>query len=214
MDINVVESTYTQVQSTNSNYSNDKKEAAVKEAKDTSKDTQAAVYQKSEETQSKSTNKIYGKSSTDRAAIVEQMKAEQAKRQQDFVALVHKMMNGQGSAYAKATGNEDDIWKFLASGKFEVDAETKAQAQEDISEDGYWGVKQTSERIFDFAMALAGDDEEKMKKMQKAFEKGFGEATKAWGQNLPDISSRTRDAVNKKFDEYFESKKAPAADTE
>ena len=33
-----------------------------------------------------------------------------------------------------------------------------------FSEDGYWGVKQTSSRIFDFAMALAGDDEEKMQR--------------------------------------------------
>ena len=39
-------------------------------------------------------------------------------------------------------------------------------------ENGYWGVKQTSERIFSFAQALAGDDEEKMTKMKEAFE-GF-----------------------------------------
>lgn len=46
-------------------------------------------------------------------------------------------------------------------GDFTVDAATKAQAQKDISEDGYYGVKQTSERLFDFASALAGDDVER-----------------------------------------------------
>lgn len=39
---------------------------------------------------------------------------------------------------------------FLASGNFTVDAATKAQAQADIAEDGYWGVSQTSQRLFDF----------------------------------------------------------------
>ncbi len=37
----------------------------------------------------------------------------------------------------------------------------------------YYGVKQTSQRLFDFAAALAGDDVDKMKEMQKAMEKGF-----------------------------------------
>jgi len=220
MDINVVESTYNQVQGANSNYTGKKADNA--QAKTETKtdamenpiNSEAAVYEKSTASDNKGTGKIYSMSKTDRQALVEQMKNEQARVQQQFVDMIHKMMNGQGSAYAKATGNEDDIWKFLASGQFEVDPETKAQAQADIAEDGYWGVKQTSERIFDFAMALAGDDEKMMKKMQDAFEKGFGEATKAWGKTLPDISSRTRDAVNKKFEEYYDSKKTAAADSD
>ena len=50
------------------------------------------------------------------------------------------------------------------------------------------------------------DDEEKMTKMKEAFEKGFKEATKTWGKKLPDISQNTRDAVLKKFDDYFAGK--------
>ena len=91
--------------------------------------------------------------------------------------------------------------KFLAKGDFTVDAATKAQAQEDISENGYWGVKQTSERILDFAKALAGDDPEKLEKMRSAFEKGYKQAEKTWGGELPDISKQTFDAVMKGFDE-------------
>ena len=89
-----------------------------------------------------------------------------------------------------------------------MDAATKAQAQEDISDDGYWGVKQTSQRLFDFASALAGDDEDKMREMQKAMEKGFKQATAAWGKDLPDISNKTLDAANKLFDEYYKSKQS------
>ena len=112
------------------------------------------------------------------------------------------MMTEQATSYANAT----DMWKFLAKGDFTVDAQTKLQAQKDISEDGYYGVKQTSERLFDFASALAGDDVDKMKEMQAAMEKGFKQATKAWGQDLPDISQKTLEAANKKFEEYYASK--------
>lgn len=207
MDINAVESTYTQIQ--NSVGSNNKagKSSAGKDEK-SKVNSDAAVYEKSSDNASagESTAKqIYSRNQTDRAAIVEQMKAEMNQRQQQLVDLVRDMISKQGSAYGKAN---DDIWKFLASGKFEVDAETKAQAQADIAEDGYWGVEQTSARIFDFASALAGDDEEAMRKMQKAFEKGFKQATHAWGKELPDISSKTYDAVQKKFQDYFDSKKS------
>ena len=142
----------------------------------------------------------------DRAAIVSQMKADVDQRQKQMLDLVQKTLSGQIGTYGKA--NENDIWKTLASGNFMVDAATKAQAQKDISEDGYWGVKQTSQRLFDFASALAGDDVEQMKKMQAAMEKGFKQATKAWGRDLPSISRDTLDAANKLFDEYYKSKES------
>ena len=91
---------------------------------------------------------------------------------------------------------------MLASGNFTVDAETAAKAKEEISENGYWGVNQTSQRIFDMAVALSGGDSEKMEKMLDAFKKGFGEATKTWGKTLPDICQNTYDAVLEKFENY------------
>lgn len=206
MDINAVESTYTQIQTGNKSYKNEK--ASKDKEPQTGMASEAAVYEKSGETDKKaedSSKKIYDKKPADRAAIVSQMKQELAKRQQQLIDLVRDMVSKQGTSYANATG--DDVWKILASGDFEVSPEVQAQAKEDVSEDGYWGVNQTSERIFDFAMALAGDDEEAMKKMQSAFEKGFKEATGAWGGKLPDISSKTYDAVQKKFEDYFNSKK-------
>lgn len=133
------------------------------------------------------------------AAIVEKMKADLEARTAQMTQLVQDMLSKQGKSFATA----NDMWKFLAGGNYTVDAQTKAQAQADIAEDGYWGVKQTSERIFDFAKALAGDDTEKMKKMQEAFEKGFKQAEKTWGGALPQISQDTHAAVTKKFEDYF-----------
>ena len=161
----------------------------------------AAVYEKSSDVSAK-TYKINKMSEEERAALVEQLKADQASRQEQLVSIVQDMMTKQATAY----GNANDIWKFLASGEYTVDAETKLQAQKDIAEDGYYGVKQTSERLFAFASALAGDDVEKMQEMQKAMEKGFNLATKAWGKDLPEISQQTLDAANQLFEEYYASK--------
>lgn len=172
------------------------------------KTEQAVVYEKSSasasDTPKPSINRM---SKEDRAKLVQQLKDDAAKRQNDFTDLVMKTIGGQAKANSLATG-DDSIWKFLASGDFTVDAATKAQAQEDISENGYWGVNQTSQRLFDFASALAGDDVEKMKEMQAAMERGFKEATGAWGKDLPDISSQTLGAANKLFDDYYASKGA------
>ncbi len=166
----------------------------------------AAIYVKSaEEPEKKATYSINKMSKEDRAAIAEQLKADQAYRQQQLTDIVSKTLTGQSKSFSMATG--DEFWRMFADGKVTVDAAAKAKAQEDISEDGYWGVKQTSERLFDFASALAGDNVEMMEKMQKAMEKGFGQATKTWGKELPSISKDTFDAANKLFEDYYASKK-------
>lgn len=167
---------------------------------------QAVVYEKSADTKP-ATYSINKMSAEDRANLVQQLKADQESRQKNLLNIVSQMMTGQAKANGIAT-NDDSVWKFLASGKFTVDPATKAQAQADIAEDGYWGVKQTSQRMFDFASALAGDDVEKMKEMQAAMQKGYEKAEKTWGRELPEISKQTMSAANKLFDEYFAAREA------
>lgn len=184
-----------------------KEDAAKKSAvtKETDAKNDGVVYEKNNEasdSSKKATYSVNKMSAEDRAALVKQLKADQESRQQQLTSLVQQMMTKQATTYA----NANDIWKFLAKGDFTVDAQTKLQAQKDIAEDGYYGVQQTADRLFDFASALAGDDVDKMKKMQEAMQKGFDQATKAWGQKLPDISQKTMDAANKKFEEYYKSK--------
>lgn len=164
--------------------------------------SEAVVYEKNSETNEKATYSVNKMSKEDRAALVEQLKADQAARESSLTSLVSKMLSQQTNTYGKA----NNIWSFLASGEYTVDAATKAQAQKDISEDGYYGVKQTSQRLFDFASALAGDDVEQMKKMQAAIEKGYKQAEKVWGGKLPGISQDTMSATNKLFEDYYASK--------
>lgn len=169
------------------------------DAKKTAAEESGAVYEPSKETTTAKEAKIY-KPNTE---LVNKLKADAEARTSQMRSLVEQMISKQGSAY----GTANDIWKFLASGKYTVDAATKAQAQADIAEDGYWGVNQTSDRIIDFAKALTGGDPDQIEKMRAAFEKGFKKATGAWGKDLPDISQRTYDAVMEKFDKMAEEAK-------
>ena len=190
-----------------SDYSVTAKAAETSEKKASAETEKDAVYEKSAQESAKAPYFINKMSKEDRAALVKQLKADQESRQNSLTNLVSQMLGKQAGMYGIANG-DDSIWKIFANGNFTVDAATKAQAQEDISDDGYWGVKQTSQRLFDFASALAGDDEDKMREMQKAMEKGFKQATAAWGKDLPDISNKTLDAANKLFDEYYKSKQS------
>lgn len=201
MSVNAVNNTQT-----GSVYDNYEKSGASRseEKGSVKKEEQGVLYEKSNTAGKKATYSVNKMSSEERAALVKQLKADQASRQQQLISLVHSMLNKQTQTYANA-GN-DSIWRTLASGNFTVDAATKAQAQSDIAEDGYWGVKQTSQRLFDFASALAGDDVDKMKEMQAAMEKGFKMATKTWGGSLPGICQDTIAAANKMFDDYYASK--------
>lgn len=167
------------------------KEVKDKEAKTTkdSKDT-AVVYKKS----SSDTKKTY----TQDTNLIAKLKADAEQRTSQFKNLVEQLLTKQNKTFQTAT----DFFQALQRGEIEVDAATKAQAQEDVSEDGYWGVKHTSERILDFAKALTGGDPSKIDEMKAAFEKGFKAAEKLWGGELPEISQKTYDAVMKGFEEW------------
>ncbi len=192
---------------TMSDYSVTAKAAETSGKKDSAGTEKDAVYEKATQESTKTPYSINKMSKEDRAALVKQLKADQESRQNSLTNLVSQMLGKQAGVYGIANG-DDSIWKIFANGNFTVNEAAKAQAQEDISEDGYWGVKQTSQRLFDFASALAGDDEDKMRQMQSAMEKGFKQATSAWGRNLPDISNQTLDAANKLFEEYYKSKQS------
>ena len=189
-----------------SNYgkTNDFPEKETKTESAEKTNTDGVIYEKSEEKIDNSTYKINKMSAEDRKKIASQLQSEADQRKQQLISLVQKTLSGQVNAFGIAS--EDDIWKTLASGNFTVDQATKAQAEKDIAEDGYWGVKQTSQRLFDFASALAGDDVDKMKEMQAAMEKGFKQATKTWGRELLGICSDTINAANKLFEDYYKSK--------
>ncbi len=166
----------------------------------TSTTTSASAYSETAATYESSVSASSSSSKSGRSAIVAQLKADSQNRINQMQSLVTKMFQKQGITI----GTADDMWKVLAGGNFTADANTIAQAKADIADDGYWGVSQTSERIFSFAVALSGGDADKMEEMVKAVEKGFGEATKTWGKDMPSITQDTHKAIMDKFDKWFQ----------
>ena len=164
-------------------------------------ESEAAVYEKSDEP--KVSSKQERKVDTETIA---KLKADAEERMASLRSLVEKMMTKQGQTIAKAGvldfengTNLADVFRNL-----EVDEETRAKAQADIAEDGYWGVEQTSERMLDFAKALAGTDKEAAKDMLNAIKQGFEEARKAWGEELPELSQKTMEVTLEKVNKWIE----------
>lgn len=192
MSVNGVTSTQAAAAYSYNSTSAAKEKTSAEEATTKTTEDTGVIYEHSTDTNTSSTKKTY-KPDT---ALINKLKADADARTSQLRSLVEQMMGKQATTY----GNANDIWSFLRSGNYTVDPATKAQAQADIAEDGYWGVDQTSDRIIQFATALTGGDPDKIEAMRDAFKKGYAQAEKTWGGSLPEISQKTYDAVMEKFD--------------
>ena len=110
------------------------------------------------------------------------------------------------SALGSANGTGQGFWANRAS-NFKLSEADRAKAQELISEDGFFGVKQTTDRIMGFAKALVGEgaSEKQIEAMRAAVQKGFDEVAKMFGgfDKLPQVSKDTYDAIMKAFDAWL-----------
>ncbi|WP_149710441.1 hydrogenase-4 component G [Campylobacter concisus] len=65
------------------------------------------------------------------------------------------------------------------------------EANDLISENGFFGIANTADRIASFVLNGAGDDVEKLKAGREGVAKGFEDAKKIWRGELPEISQKT-----------------------
>ena len=151
----------------------------------------AAAYEKSDAAEKKQTVKYD-------AATIEKMKAEAEMKTAQLRSLVEKMLLKQGQKFTTLA----DAFDMIKDGTIEVDDETAAEAAKEVADDGYWGVEQTSERMFSFAKALAGNDPTKADSMLEALQKGYDEAAKQWGGELPEICQKTLEATKKMLTDW------------
>ncbi len=203
MDINSVSSVNASYEA-GSQYEEPKVTEQAKETAAPAKEDTGAVYEKGASVKEDSAKQIYNK--PDYKKIADQLKADAETRRMQMVNLVSETLKKQGS-----TQNIVDLFNGnVEKGKglksiyenMNVDQATIDQAKKDISEDGYWGVEQTSDRLVDFAIAISGNDTSKADILMDAVKKGFQQATKAWGDELPDISKRTLDATMEKMEQW------------
>lgn len=164
---------------------------------------EAAVYEKSNKTDT--STKTY----TQDTVTLNEMKKQAEMKLSSFRAVVEKLISMQNVKTGEAQGLSYDQIMKKYDGKLkelyqnlEVDDSTRLNAQQEISEDGYWGVKQTSARAIEFAKALSGGDPSKIALLRNSIEEGYKAAEKAWGGELPEISKQTLEATLKGLDDW------------
>lgn len=163
-------------------------------------DETGVIYESSKDNEAVTSKK---NSKVDSQTIAK-LKADADARLSQLKGIVEQLISKQGKA-SETASIWDEFRQGILDGSIEVDEATAKQAAEDVSEDGYWGVKQTSERILDFAKALTGGDSSKAEQMRNAIKEGFDAAAKLWGDELPEISQKTYDAVMKGIDEWIKA---------
>lgn len=195
MDVSVAKSVSNAYTNSAQDKSTAEKTAAANAEDKAKKDEEAVVFEKSDDKKNASTNQIYNKD-----AVVAKLKADQQSRLDSLQSLVSKLLNKQGSTFDLANGTGLAA-KFREAAK-NADPSTIKAAQDSISEDGYWGVNQTSDRLVSMAIALSGGDTEKADEMMAAIEKGYKQATNAWGEKLPQICQDTMEATRQKMNDW------------
>lgn len=121
------------------------------------------------------------------------------------------------------SGENKDVFGFL-SGKGSLDGLSlqdigyegkpitelsENEAKDLLSDDGFFGIEQTSNRVAEFVFSFAGDDLELLEKGKEGIIKGFEEAEKLFGGELPEISYKTQERtlslINEKINSLSET---------
>jgi len=120
--------------------------------------------------------------------------------------LFVKSVNVQGSLTSQNVDFQeayDDFQTFLSDIGYEgknIGDLSQEEATDLVSEDGFFGIDQTSNRIADFVINGAAGDEEKLRSGRAGIIQGMEDAEAMWGSELPDISQKTMDAALEKID--------------
>ena len=122
---------------------------------------------------------------------------------------------------ASLTSNQKNVLDFLSGKESEngmnlentgytgkpISELSQDEAKELVSDEGYFGVTQTSDRVSNFVFNFAGDNLEILQKGREGIVKGFQEAEKLFGGELPDISYKTQERTLALIDEKINSLK-------
>ncbi|MDD4601368.1 hypothetical protein SDC9_13845 [bioreactor metagenome] len=165
---------------------------------------EAAVFEKTDQMVG-TTPKTYTRDSITLSEINKQVeeKLSSLRATVENLVAMQSMKTGeaQGLSYNQIMEKYDGKLKEFYQ-NLEVDDATRLKAQQEISEDGFWGVKQTAARTIEFAKALSGGDPSKIALLKNAIEEGYKAAEKSWGGELPEISKQTQAAVLKGLEEW------------
>lgn len=123
-------------------------------------------------------------------------------RVDSFRRMIETLLGQQAERQGLAEG-----WSIR---DIEVTDEMRAEAQAMIDEGGYFSVEETAARMLDFAVAITGGDASQIEVMRDAVQRGFNQAERMFGGELPEISHQTLAAVMEGFDQWAEAGSASA----
>ncbi|GGP23381.1 hypothetical protein [Silvimonas iriomotensis] len=115
---------------------------------------------------------------------------------QQFIDMLGNMLKQQGLTWSKVVSGEQ---------KLSADPKTIDAAKQAVSADGEFGIKNTAERILNFAKAAAGNDPAKLSQLKDAIQQGFDSAAQFFGGKLPDISNQTHDVIMNELDKWSQN---------
>lgn len=105
-------------------------------------------------------------------------------------AVQHNIFGVQGDSTKEYEGFTTFLKDIGYEGK-KLSEISQSEAEELVSEDGIFGIKQTSERIANFVINGSGGDEDMMRAGREGMIEGFKQAEELWGGELPEISQQT-----------------------
>ncbi len=143
-----------------------------------------------------------GYSNIGKGLSAEEIKELDDARLNGLKEMVQKLISSQ----ANKAGNAD--FSFV-NAKISIDisisAESVQNVENDIFNDPNFGVDAMATNLMNMAISLSGGDSSKADLLLNAVQKGFDDATAAWGDKLPDVSRATRAEVEKRFDYWKEN---------
>lgn len=122
---------------------------------------------------------------------------QHTERVESFRRLVEMLFNQQAERQGLAEG-----WSLR---DIEITDEMRAEASAMIEEGGYFSIEETAARLLDFAVAITGGDPAQIDLMRDAVQRGFDQAERLFGGEMPEISHQTLAAVMNGFDEWAEA---------
>ena len=118
-------------------------------------------------------------------------------------AGINDLLGGNDLNSVKSMLSDIDFASLCYNGKNPLTMNTD-ELNQLISEEGFFGIDNTANRIADFVIKGAGNDVEKLKKGLEGIKQGFEQAEKIWGGELPQISQDTIEATIKKVSDRID----------
>lgn len=116
------------------------------------------------------------------------------------IDIQFKISGGDKSRFDLNQENFQNFLKEIGYNGKNIASLSQGEAKKLVSEDGFFGIKKTAQRIAEFVLKGAGDNEELLKAGREGILQGFKEAEQTWGDKLPEISYKTIDKAVEEID--------------